>query len=526
MKKLLTLLCLVLLWAACSAALADVSVAVTPEQPRVGDYVDVVVTPERADPQEILYELLVDGEKSIAYKPENKAEDTKKHLTASFRPRQEGTYTLIVTCVYGKEDSESAEVTLQVAGTAPGQEGPEVVYSQKDGWWYRKWYSKAYKRDLQKSACAIFTLSHALQRMGYTDESVVPEQLAKVYSGYYVEGRGTYNKGLVAKAAEDYDFQTLKDKDELTAKELADLLRRGDMFSFHIVSGHVALLDGISEDGTKAHVVDSAPGATMDPKRNGGAVYCLNEDGTFTQAETPADIPGIRWFFETNEYGGASYWMDLDYCASNRMYLIRMQWLRAETDEGMRGVSVEYAGAAVTKVTRDRKSWRVPTGQLVLGGTTPSAPKAAIVTAQKGTYLKDGNGKRVKGVSVIKRNYMALLLSSEGETYYAYWDGSFGYIDAADVTVLDPLPEGSYKTALIAMNGKTTGGAVATVHLNPQKTSTGLAQWSAGTPVAVLEQQDVWYLVEGKGMRGWVHQKYILFDEPETAGESSTEAKE
>ena len=526
MKRLLALLCLVLLWATGSAALAEITITVAPEQPRVGDYVDVTVTPERADPREIRWELLYGEEPSIAYKPENKGEDTKKHLTASFRPRQEGTCTLRVTCVYGKEDSETAEIELRVAGTAPEQEGPDVVYSQKDGWWYRKWYSKAYKRDLQKSACAFFTLSHALQRMGYADESVAPEQLAKVYSGYYVEGRGTYNKGLVAKAAEDYDFQTLKDKDELTAKELADLLRRGDMFSFHIVSGHVALLDGISEDGTKVHVVDSAPGATMDPKRNGGAVYYLNEDGTFTQAETPADIPGIRWFFETNEYGGASYWMDLDYCAGCRMYLIRMQWLKAGTEEGMKGVSVEYAGAAVTKVTRDRKSWRVPTAQLELGGTNPAAPKVAIVTAQKGTYLKDGDGKRVKNVSVIKRNYMALLLSSEGETYYAYWDGSFGYIDAKDVTVLEPLAEGTYQTALIAINGKTNGGSSVTVHLNPQKTSTGLAMWSTGTPVALIEKQDVWYLAEGKGMRGWVHEKYILLDQPETAGVETAEGQE
>ena len=515
MKRLLAILCFLLLGAACSAALADVAVSISPERPRVGDYVDVTAVPERAEPQEISWELLYEGEASIAYKPENKGEDTKKHLTASFRPRQEGAYTLRVTCVYGKVDSETAEISLLVSGTAPGQEGPDVVYSQKDGWWYRKWYSKAHKRDLQKSACAIFTLSHALQRMGCSDESAFPEQLAKAYSGYYVEGRGTYNKGLVVKAAEDFDFQTLKDKDEYSARELADLLRRGNLFSFHIVSGHVALLDGISEDGTKVHVVDSAPGATFDPKRNGGAVYILNEDGTFTQAASPAAIPGIRWFFETNEYGGASYWMDLDYCAGCRMYLIRMQWLKAGTEEGMLGVSVEYAGAAVTKVTRDRQSWRVPTAELVLGGPDPRAPKVALVTAKKGTYLKDGNGKRIAGTAVIRQNHMVTLLSSEGDSLYAFLDETFGYIDAKDVTVLEPLTE--FKTALIAPN------VTATVHLNPQKNSTGLAQWKGGTPVALLEKQDVWYLVEGKGLRGWVHQKYILPDAPEASEEKSAE---
>ena len=96
MKRLLFLLCLLLLLSACSAALADPAVSFSPEQPRVGDYVDVTVTPARADPEEILYELLLDGEKSITYKPENKAEE--HHLTASFRPRLEGVYTLPPKC--------------------------------------------------------------------------------------------------------------------------------------------------------------------------------------------------------------------------------------------------------------------------------------------------------------------------------------------------------------------------------------------------------------------------------------------
>ena len=518
MKRLLALLCFVLLAAACSAALADVSVSVSPEQPRVGDYVDVTVTPDRADPQEIRYELLVDGEKSIAYPPVDNSEETKHHLTASFRPRAEGTYTLTVTCVYGKDDIETAEVTLQVSGTAPSQESPDVVYSQKDGWWYRKWYSKASKRDLQKAGCAIFTLSHALQRMGISDASIVPDQLGKVYAGYYVEGKGTYNKGLVGKASVDYDFETLKDKDSYSAKELADWLRRGSFFSFHIVSGHIALLDGVSEDGTKVHVVDSAPGATFDPKRNGGAVYIRNEDGTFTQAESPADIPGIRWFFETHEYGGASYWMDTDYCTQHNMYQIQMHWLRAKTEGGeMAGVSVEYAGAAVTKVTRDRQSWRVPTAELVLGGPEARAPKVAIVTAKKGTYLKDGNGKRLSGVMSVKQNHMMTVISGDEEHLYVYLDGNFAYVDAKDVTVLDPLTD--YKTALIAQ------GVTATVHLNPQKNSTGLAQWKTGTPVVLIEKQDVWYLVEGKGLRGWVHEKYIVPDQPEATDAPKKEEK-
>ena len=44
----------------------------------------------------------------------------------------------------------------------------------------------------------------------------------------------------------------------------------------------------------------------------------------------------------------------------------------------------------------------------------------------------------------------------------------------------------------------------------------------AGTPVAVVQEEDGFFLVEGKGVRGWVHSKYItldLADEPESEEE-------
>ena len=63
------------------------------------------------------------------------------------------------------------------------------------------------------------------------------------------------------------------------------------------------------------------------------------------------------------------------------------------------------------------------------------------------------------------------------------------------------------------------------MHLNPQKNSTGIAEWKAGTPVVLIEKQDVWYLVEGKGLRGWVHEKYIVPDQPEATDAPKKEEK-
>ena len=522
MKRLWMLLVLLVLLTACSAAAAEVKITCTPENPRVGDYVDVTVVPDRDGYQEITWELLYDGEKSITYKPVNNSKETKLRLNASFRPRKECTCTLRITAVYSRKDKEISEITIPVSGFAPGQEGPEVIYSQKDGWWYKKWYSKANGRDLQKSACAIFTLSHALQRMGYTDESVLPEALGKTYSYFYRPGEGTNNSGLIAKAAEVYDFTTQKDLMR-SVKEITASLKQGDLLTFSIVDGHIALGDALSEDGTKVHIVDSAPGATFERIRKKGSIFFRNADGTFTQTDNPDEIPGSRWFFETHEYGGMEYWMSIDYCALRGMRMIRKPWLKADPGTGAVGVTVEYAGAMMSKVIRGEESWRVPTRDLILTGSEPHAPKVAIVTAKKGTTLKDGAGKTIPGHKGIRPNTLVLVLEAGEDSVYAWWDNTFGYLTPADITLLDAEPEG-FATGVIAMNGNTSGTRTVAVHRNPKANSDKLDSWKTGTPVCVAEKKGDFYLLEAKGFRGWVHAKYVILDQPEgTEASKNTE---
>ena len=519
MKRLWMLLVFLVLLAACSAAAAEMKIICTPKNPRVGDYVDVTVVPDRDGYQEITWELLYDGEKSITYKPVNNSKETKLRLNASFRPRKECTCTLRITAVYSRKEKEVSEITIPVSGFAPGQEGPEVIYSQKDGWWYKKWYSKANGRDLQKSACAIFTLSHALQRMGYTDESVLPEALGKTYSYFYRPGEGTNNSGLIAKAAEVYDFTTQNDLMR-SVKEITASLKQGDLLTFSIVDGHIALGDALSEDGTKVHIVDSAPGATFERIRKKGNIFFRNADGTFTQTDNPDEIPGSRWFFETHEYGGMEYWMSIDYCALRGMRMIRKPWLKADPGTGAVGVTVEYAGAMMSKVIRGEESWRVPTRDLILTGSEPHAPKVAIVTAKKGTTLKDGAGKTIPGHKGIRPNALVLVLEAGEDSVYAWWDNTFGYLTPADITLLDAEPEG-FATGVIAMNGNTSGTRTVAVHRNPKANSDKLDSWKTGTPVCVAEKKGDFYLLEAKGFRGWVHAKYVILDQPE-----GTEASE
>ena len=238
------------------------------------------------------------------------------HFTAAFRPREAGNYTVSVTV----RDENKLKVTVSrdfVVTEAAGEQPLSRVYSQKDGWWRRKAYRDS---TLDKSGCAIFTLSHALQRMGFDTEDVQPEKLAKRYALCLTQD-GTNNERLLRESSRKYGFTTqpglIEDRDEI-----AQLLREGCMFSFSIVRGHIALADSLSEDGTMVHIVDSAPSATFERIVNGG-LYYQTKSGAWRAAVRLDDLPGAQWYLNTDMYGGLEYWMTLDYVAKRGVRLIR-----------------------------------------------------------------------------------------------------------------------------------------------------------------------------------------------------------
>ena len=111
MKKWLLLLAIFSALLFFSAACAEPEISFRPENPRMGDYVDVTVTPDRENPVSIIWSLST---------PEGNVFSGKEtdHFTASFRPREEAEYTLTVTVSYGKNDTETASVIIPVSGTA------------------------------------------------------------------------------------------------------------------------------------------------------------------------------------------------------------------------------------------------------------------------------------------------------------------------------------------------------------------------------------------------------------------------
>ena len=278
------------------------------EQIKTGEILDVTVSAWTLNA--CAYTLERNGKAYCASEP-------SAHFAASFRPTLAGDYQLSVTVSdeNGLTKAMSASFTVE-ASDHPSPLSP--VYSQVDGTWHDVAYSN---KTLEHSGCAIFALSHLLQRMGFDGEDIKPENLAETYA-HCLTVDGTNNGRLISEAARAYGFKTqkylIKDK-----RKIVNLLKKGAMFSFAIARGHIAMVSGISEDGKMIRVVDSAPQATFERIKN-AKMYYQGRSGGFIPIKTLDDMPGARWYFETGSYGGLEYWLDADYIARRGVRLVQM----------------------------------------------------------------------------------------------------------------------------------------------------------------------------------------------------------
>lgn len=290
-------------------------VTLTPETVHVGETVTVTVTDDTA--VQYVYSL-VQGKKKYGGK-------TTASSTSAFRPKETGICCLTVTSLDRNGQTGTNEVFFNVtealtdAVPAENSEKAEAftVYSQKDGWWSDKRYGSS---NLEDSGCAIFTLAHGLQLLKYTGEKILPQNLAREYGFCLVDG-GTLNSTLIGRTARDFSYSTqeelIKDKGKIRAR-----FQNGAVFTFAIVKGHIALAAGLSEDGEKILIVDSAPSVTLE-RISGGKLYLPDEKGTWTQITDLAQVPGATYYFETDQYGGLTYYLDLSYVAKRGVRLIQ-----------------------------------------------------------------------------------------------------------------------------------------------------------------------------------------------------------
>ena len=233
----------------------------------------------------------------------------------SYRPREAGTYQMevIVSEPDGGVIGQEFLFTVRDVG---GVETELAVYSQKDGWWLNKKYSRS---NLDQSGCALFTLSHAMRELGLDSQMSEPAMLGKNYAAYLAES-GTVTANLLAAASRAFGFKTEPDK-IYDAQRIVQLFDEGAVFSFAIVNGHIALAAGLSEDGTKVRILDSAPSATTE-RIEGSSLYLPDENGGWKAIASLWDVPGAKFYPETDQFCGMEYYLDLSYVASRGVRMI------------------------------------------------------------------------------------------------------------------------------------------------------------------------------------------------------------
>lgn len=492
MRKILLFLPVLLMTVLAAAAVrAEVRVSAVPETARAGDIIDIRVETD-GSPLHVVYILKNNGETVFSGKEDD-------HFRASFRPRREGEYVLEARVSFEDGTSETESVTVSVSGTREPEQGGETVYSQKDGWWKNAPYSKS---DLDNAGCAVFTLSHALQRMGWKGEDVLPEQLAQTYRKCYTKN-GTANARLIYQASQVYGYTTATGLYKQKT-ELRDALRNGDMFSFGIVLGHIALMRGISEKGDKVLITDSAPSATFERIKK-GKIYYL-EDGEYKEAHDPGDIPGSRYYFETGYYGGLEYYMDLEYCARRGGRLIRPSWLFYQGSDGRTGAELIQIGTGMSVISVNGRKQSVPTRELFWG--EGEKPLLAVVTEKKNILLRNAEGKRA---GTIPPCTILPVLKEEEDAFYVQYGDLRGYVRKNAVETVEPL-QGEIRTGRISVNGSTSGRASVKMRFGPSEKHKVMGNWKTGTEVCVIAESDGFWQVEGKGMRVWVHRDYLTPD--------------
>ena len=109
---------------------------------------------------------------------------------------------------------------------------------------------------------------------------------------------------------------------------------------------------------------------------------------------------------------------------------------------------------------------------------------------------------------------MLAVLGVEKDLVYVYWKDVFCWLSRKSVDLV-PVSTEAFSTGIVSMNGRTAGTAKVTARNTPKSNGLRVADWTIGTPVAIVEAGKEYTLVEGKGSRGWIQNKYLTPDAAE-----------
>ena len=196
------------------------------------------------------------------------------------------------------------------------------------------------------------------------------------------------------------------------------------------------------------------------------------------------------------------------------------------TTEDGAAAEPEYAGAMVTRVSvAGGEPVRVNTRDLHWTTQGADDPTLALVTKKGGVSFVDGNGKKKEGFGKkIAGGTMLPVLAETEKQWYVFYRGKFGFIDKKGAQAL-PVEQDEFRTGLVSLNGRTAGTTPVNFRMDGTAKSSIVGDWKPGTPVALVEKKGEFWLAEGKGRRGWIHEKYITAEGADTDGQKVDEGE-
>lgn len=499
MKKITVFLLFLVLLFTVSAVLAEVSVETDRQKLSIGESLTITVhAPE--DAVSCTYILYQNGREYFETKDATQ-------FGGVWYARKPGEYTLRVKVRHADKSSESAETTFTVTEDSVDPLASitfdsNLLFSQKDGWWKGFPYGSS---TLNKSGCAIFTLSHALARLGFNGDSILPQNLAKTYKYCLVQG-GTSNSLLINSAARSFGFKTW-DEPITDPAEIRLLLQNDSLFTFSIVIGHIALVDGVSADGTKVHIADSAPGATAERIKN-ASMYLLTEENTWSVIDDLSTVPGAVWYPETGTWSGMNYWLDIDYVAKRGLRLIQPAWLFLQEGTDSLPVVPKQFGSTISTVRVEDETRTVNTKDLTWTRETDE-PLLARITANKKIWLTDPDGNKLVRVAP---GQLLPIYSKDKNSYLVRYENLFCQVSTKNAESV-PVCLTEYPRGTVAINGKVSASGKVSIRSTPD--GKAKEQWQTGTVVAILDESGESYLVEANGKQGWILKKYVMQENAE-----------
>ncbi len=206
------------------------------------------------------------------------------------------------------------------------------------------------------------------------------------------------------------------------------------------------------------------------------------------------------------------------------MRLIRPAWLKLSSEDGSQSVILSQIGSMRSTVRINEENVIINTRDLLWSCIGVDSPVIAVVEAKSGTVFRNASGDKISGYKKMAQGTLLIPLEVNDKSVYVQYKGTFGYVSRKDIDLI-PIAQTDTPTGTISYHGKTTGTAMVNIRSDVAG-KRKIGELKIGTVVSIADQKGDSYLVEGRGLRGWVLSEYLTLDSFTEDSEKEEEEKE